>query len=45
MGNKKLFDMNLIELKKVAAENEVSGYQNLRKVDLIQKILEMKSQD
>ncbi len=42
MGNKKLFDMNLIELKKVAAENEVSGYQNLRKVDLIQKILEMK---
>jgi transcription termination factor Rho len=41
MGNKKLFDMSLAELKKVAAEHELTNYQSLRKVDLIHKILEM----
>jgi transcription termination factor Rho len=42
MGNKKLFDMSLADLKNIAAEYELTSYQNLRKVDLIHKILEMK---
>ncbi|MCK4956099.1 MAG: transcription termination factor Rho [Candidatus Cloacimonetes bacterium] len=42
MNNKNLFDMSLANLKKVAAENELTNYQNLKKVELIQKILEMK---
>jgi len=42
MGNKKLFDMSLADLKNIAAEDELTSYQNLRKVDLIHKILEMR---
>ncbi|MFO7897101.1 MAG: transcription termination factor Rho [Candidatus Cloacimonadales bacterium] len=41
MGNKKLFDMSLADLKNIAAEYELTSYQNLRKVDLIHKIMEM----
>ena len=42
MNNKKLFDMSLADLKNIAAEEELTNYQNLRKVELIHKILEMK---